>query len=158
MDIPICSTKKGTALSRVIQKGKATVVDKAPMTNKLAFEALDRILRDLTGKDQPMGGMCMLLCGDFQQILPVIQGGTRGNIVDSCLKKSFLWDQVVVKHLQWQTAFQLYIYRDSKYTCPIAQVEVMCTELWIPVLSYRLWLWIPVHTAYLHYTEVMLYS
>ena len=41
MDIPICSIKKGTALSRVIQEGKATVVDEAPMTNKLAFEALD---------------------------------------------------------------------------------------------------------------------
>ena len=99
MDIPICSIKKGTALSRVIQEGKATVVDEAPMTNKLAFEALDRTLRDLTGKDQLMGGMCMLLCGDFRQILPVIQGGTRGNIVDSCLKKSFLWEHVVVKHL-----------------------------------------------------------
>ena len=86
MDIPICNIKKGTALSRVIQ-GKATVVDEAHMTNKLAFEA---------GKDQPMGGMCMLLCGDFRQILPVIQGGTRGNIVDSCLKKSFLWDHVTV--------------------------------------------------------------
>ena len=101
MDIPICSIKKGTALSRVnwvIQEGKATVVDKAPMTNKLAFEALDRTLRDLTGKDQPMGGMCMLLCGDFRQIFPVIQGGTRGNIVSSCLKKSFLWEHLVVKH------------------------------------------------------------
>ena len=99
MDIPLCSIKKGTALSRVILEGKATVVDEAPMTNKLAFEALDRTLRDLTGKERPMGGMCMLLCGDFRQILPVIQGGTRGNIVDSCLKKSFLWDHIIVKHL-----------------------------------------------------------
>ena len=57
-----------------MQEGKATVVDEAPMTNKLAFEALDRTLKDLTGKSQPMGGMCMLLCGDFRQILPVIQG------------------------------------------------------------------------------------
>ena len=57
MDIPVCSIKKSTALSRVIQEGKATVVDEAPMTNKLAFEALDHTLRDLTGKDQPMGGM-----------------------------------------------------------------------------------------------------
>ena len=73
------------------------------MTNKLAFEALDRTLRDLTGKDQPMGGMSMLLCGDFRQILPVIQGGTRGNTVDSFLKKSFLWDHVKVKHLYTQT-------------------------------------------------------
>ena len=86
MDIPICSIEKCTALSRIIQEGKATVVDEAPMTNKLAFEALDRTLRDLTGKNQPIGGMRMLLCGDFRQILPVIQGGTIGNIVDSCLK------------------------------------------------------------------------
>ena len=88
MDIPICSTKKGTALSRVIKEGKTTVVDEAPMTNKLRFEALDRTLRDLTGKDQPMEGMCMLLCRDFKRILPIIQGGTRGNIVDSCPKRS----------------------------------------------------------------------
>ena len=111
MDIPICSIKKGTALSRVIQEGKATVVDEAPMTNKLAFEALDRTLRDLTGKDQPMGGMCMLLCGDFRQILPVIQGGTRGNIVDSCLKKSFLWEHVVVKHLN--TNMRVHLHGDE---------------------------------------------
>ena len=79
------------------------------MTNKLAFEALDCTLRDLTGKDQPMGGMCMLLCGDFRQILPVIQGGTRGNIVDSCLKKSFLWDHVVVKHLHTNMRVHLHV-------------------------------------------------
>ena len=96
MDIPICSIKDGTALSGVIQEGKAT--NCTIMTNKLAFEALDHTLRDLTGKDKPMGGMCMLLCGDFIQILPVIQGGTRGNS-NSYLEKSFLWDHVLVKHL-----------------------------------------------------------
>ena len=111
MDVPICSIKKGTALCRVIQEGKATVVDEAPMTNKLAFEAMDRTLRDLTGKDRPMGGICMLLCGDFRQILPVIQGGTRGNIVDSCLKKSFLWDHVIVKHLH--TNIRVHLHGDE---------------------------------------------
>ena len=43
------------------QEGKATVMDEAPMINKLALEALDCTLRDLTGKSQPMGGMYMLL-------------------------------------------------------------------------------------------------
>ena len=42
----------------------------------------------------------MLLCGDFRQILPVVHGSTRGNIIDSCVKKSFLWEHTVVKHLQ----------------------------------------------------------
>ena len=111
MNIPVCSIKKGTALCRVIQEGKATVVDEAPMTNKHAFEALDRTLRDLTGNSQPMGGMCMLLCSDFRQILPVIQGGTRGNIVDSCLKKSYLWDHIVVKHLH--TNMRVHLHGDE---------------------------------------------
>ena len=70
----------------------------------------------------------MLLCGDFRQILPVIQGGTRGNIVDSCLKKSYLWNHMVVKHLDTnmrvhlhgdeaagEFASQLLVIRDSKY-------------------------------------------
>ena len=56
------------------------------MTYKVAFEALDRTLQDLRSNDQPMGGICNLLCGDFRQILPVIQGIARGNIVNSCLK------------------------------------------------------------------------
>ena len=41
MDIPIYNIKKGTALSRVVQEGKASVVDEASMTNKIAFEVLD---------------------------------------------------------------------------------------------------------------------
>ena len=65
MDIPICSNIKDTALCRVIQEGKAIVVVEEPMTNELAFEAPDNNLGDLTGNNQPMGGKCMLLCGDF---------------------------------------------------------------------------------------------
>jgi len=62
MDIPVCIIKRGTALCKVIQEAKAFVVDKASMTNRHAFEALDRTLRDLTGNDHPMGGICALLC------------------------------------------------------------------------------------------------
>ena len=98
-DVPVCNIKKGTALCKVIQDCKAIIIDEAPMTNKLAFEALDRTLQDLTGYAKPMGGICTLLCGDFRQILPVIQGGTRGNIVNSCLKRSYLWDHVLIKTL-----------------------------------------------------------
>ena len=47
VDIPVCSIKKGTSLCKVIQEAKAIVIDEAPMTNRHAFEALDRSLRDL---------------------------------------------------------------------------------------------------------------
>jgi len=99
MDIPVCSIRRGTALCKVIQEAKVIVLDKAPMTNRHAFEALDRTLKNLTANDHPMGGICTLLCGDFRQVLPVIPRRTRGNIVDACVKKSYLWDNVVVKHL-----------------------------------------------------------
>ena len=111
MDIPVCSIKKGTALCKVIQEAKAIAVDEAPMTNRRAFEALDCTLRDLIGNSQPMEGISMLLCGDFRQILPVIPCGTRGNIVDVCLKMSHLWDSVVVKHLH--TNMRVYLCGDQ---------------------------------------------
>ena len=53
------------------------------MTNKLSFKALDWTLKDLTGKSQPMGGSACCYVGHFRQILSVIQGDTRSNIVDS---------------------------------------------------------------------------
>ena len=96
-DVPLCNIKKGTTLCTLIQDCKAIVIDEAPMTHRVAFEALDSTLQDLKDDIRPMGGICTLLCGDFRQILPVIQGGTRGNIVNSCLKRSYLWDGVLIK-------------------------------------------------------------
>ena len=64
--------QKGTVLCRVIQEGKATVVDEAPMTNKLAFEALDSTLRDLTGKSQPMGCCCVGTLDRSYQLFRVV--------------------------------------------------------------------------------------
>ena len=65
MDIPMCGIKRGTALCRVIQEAKAIVVDERT-------GVLLKLWTALTDNNQPMGGICMLLCGDFRQILPVI--------------------------------------------------------------------------------------
>ena len=83
----------------------------------------------------------LLLCGDFRQILPVIQGGTRGNIVDSCLKKSFLWEHVTVKHLHTnmrvhlhgdeaagEFADQLLAIGDGKYPIDISPDRNLCLQ------------------------------
>lgn len=47
-----------------------------------------------------MGGIPLLLCGDFRQILPVVPSGTRGNIIDSTLKRSTLWPHVETHYLK----------------------------------------------------------
>ena len=39
------------------------------MSHKRAFEALDRTLRDIRESDQIMGGLPVILAGDFRQTL-----------------------------------------------------------------------------------------
>ena len=39
-----------------------------------------------------------MLCEDFRQIAPVIRSGTRANIINTCVKKLYLWKEV--KHLK----------------------------------------------------------
>lgn len=106
-DQPMCSIKKRTSLARLIKECCAIVIDEAPMTNKLVFEALHRSLCDITGKNEPMSGIATLLCGDFRQILPVVVGGTRANIVNSCIKSSMLW--LCITPLQLRTNMRVYL-------------------------------------------------
>ena len=96
---PTGKISRGSALARKIQQCRLIVVDEAPMAHKSNYEALNLTLRDLCDPDRPMGGIPMLLCGDFRQLLPVVKGGTRSNIVNASLKKSHLWHHITVRHL-----------------------------------------------------------
>ncbi|XP_003740984.1 uncharacterized protein LOC100902978 [Galendromus occidentalis] len=69
--------------------------DEAPMAPKTALETIDSLLQDIMKNTAPFGGKTIVLGGDFRQILPVVERGSRGQIVDSCLKYSDLW-----KHFQ----------------------------------------------------------
>lgn len=66
------------------------------MMHKHCFEALDRSLRDVIGttnpnaKDMPFGGKVIVFGGDFRQILLVIAGGTRQDIVHTSLNSSYI--------------------------------------------------------------------
>ena len=46
------------------------------------------------GCNQPFGGKVMLIGGDFRQVLPVVTRGTRAQITDATLLKSYIWDNV----------------------------------------------------------------
>lgn len=98
-DAPTCGIKRGTNLAKVIQETAAIIIDEAPMTHKAVYEAIDRTLQDITNSPRTMGGIPTLFCGDFRQILPVVPNGTRPNIIQACLKKSYLWQRISVKHL-----------------------------------------------------------
>lgn len=59
--------------------------------DKLVYEALDRSLRDIMQNDLPLGGKVVVFGGDFRQVLPVVQRGTRAQIVGAALNRSVLW-------------------------------------------------------------------
>lgn len=64
------------------------------MAHKGGFEALNRSLQDIRSNKNLMGGMTVLLAGDFRQTLPVVPRGTRADEIKMCLKSSFLWPRV----------------------------------------------------------------
>jgi hypothetical protein len=95
-----CAIKKGSDTARLVQMAKLIVWDEAPMSHKYAFEALDRTLRDLMENDVSFGGKVVVVVGDFKQVPPVVQHGSRNQIIQASLKKSYLWKYMRVLKLK----------------------------------------------------------
>ncbi|XP_020987992.1 uncharacterized protein LOC107493251 [Arachis duranensis] len=93
----VCRIKKDSPKVEVVWLADLIILDEALMTNKLAFEALDRTLRDIMvsvsdrNKDLPFGGKVVVLGGDFRQVLLVIPKGSRAEIVMASINSSVLW-------------------------------------------------------------------
>ncbi|UYV80245.1 hypothetical protein LAZ67_18002138, partial [Cordylochernes scorpioides] len=75
---------------------------------RIALEALDRTLQDIRDDPQPMGGLVVLLAGDFRQTLPVVTRGTPADELNACLKSSYLWSHIVKMHLTVNMRVQLH--------------------------------------------------
>ena len=78
------------------------IVDEAPMLHRKNLEAMDRTFRDRRSNEDVIGSLPTLMCGDFRKmILPyVVRGVTRANVVDACLKRSELWQNVTIYNLK----------------------------------------------------------
>lgn len=63
------------------------------MTRRQAVEALDNSMRDIMSQPgRPFGGKAIVSGGDFRQVLPVVRKGSRVQIVDASLCRSYLWE------------------------------------------------------------------
>lgn len=89
---PSCSITKQSNVGKVLQDCKLIVWDESTMAHKGAFEAVSRTLQDIRSNKSVMGGVTVLLAGDFRQTLPVIPRGTRADEIKACLKSSYLWN------------------------------------------------------------------
>ncbi|GBP93700.1 hypothetical protein EVAR_68193_1 [Eumeta japonica] len=82
------------------------------MSHKRAIEALDRTIKNIKDNRHIMGGMVVLLAGNFRQTLPVINKGTPAVEINACLKASVLW--VHVKKFCLTTNMQVQLHNDSQ--------------------------------------------
>ena len=90
----ICSITRNSKEAEQFRNCKFIVWDECTMAHKYALEAVDRMLRDIVNYRKPMGGITLLLSGDFRQILPVVRRGTKADHINACLKTSILWKYI----------------------------------------------------------------
>lgn len=96
-----CTITQGSDQANLIKAASLIIWDEAPMMSRHCFEALDRSMADLIGNNDnlPFGGKVVVLGGDFRQVLPVIHGAGRPEIVLASLNSSHLWKHVKVLKL-----------------------------------------------------------
>lgn len=97
----LCRIKPKSDLAMLIKEASLIIWDEAPMMSKFCFESLDKSLSDIIGniENKVFAGKVVVFGGDFRQVLPVIKGAGRAEIVLSALNASYLWDHCKVLKL-----------------------------------------------------------
>ncbi|XP_076888554.1 uncharacterized protein LOC143539011 [Bidens hawaiensis] len=94
-----CVIERGSDDAELLQKTKLIIWDEAPMTHKHAFQALDRSCKDVLESKLLFGGKVVVFGGDFRQIFPVIQKGSRQQIVKATQCSSYFWNECRILRL-----------------------------------------------------------
>ena len=96
-----CNISRGSDLGELVKEANLIIWDETPMMSKHCFESLDRTLRDIMNNpgDKPFGGKVIVFGGDFRQVLPVINGAGREEIVFAALNSSYIWEHCKVLEL-----------------------------------------------------------
>ncbi|KAL1333322.1 uncharacterized protein [Arachis hypogaea] len=101
----VCNIKQNSELAELLKQTKLIIWDEASMVHRYSVEAVDKSLRDIMSSTNnnnanlPFGGKVVVSGGDFRQILPVIPGGGRTEIVNASIYSSYIWDYCSVLRL-----------------------------------------------------------
>ncbi|KAK1680955.1 hypothetical protein QYE76_041803 [Lolium multiflorum] len=93
-DYSMCGFTKQSGTAEVLKQASLIIWDEVAMTKRQAVETLDRSLQDIMGCPLPFGGKVVVFGGDFRQVLPVVTRGTRAQITDATLLRSYIWENI----------------------------------------------------------------
>ena len=82
-----------------LHEADVIIWDEASMIPKKGLEIANRTLQDICFNNLPFGGKLLILGGDFRQILPVVKGGSKEDIIQETMKFSDLWSSFKVMKL-----------------------------------------------------------
>ena len=93
------SKNPNNALYQILKRAKILLWDEATMSDKHILHTIDRCLQDIMNNNKPFGGKLVIFGGDFRQTLTVVEGGGRAEIIEHCIKSSYLWSDINVRKL-----------------------------------------------------------
>jgi PIF1-like helicase len=95
-----CTISRGSKQAQLLQQTDLIIWAEALMQHHHLHEAVNRTLKDILQSDKPFGGVPVVFGGDFHQILPVIEKGSRPQILGASLQCSVLWQHIKILHLK----------------------------------------------------------
>ena len=102
--------------TEIITKTDILIIDEISMLHDFRLDMLDLILRRVRDKDEPFGGIQVVMSGDFFQLPPVNRGDSRGG-------------GFVVYSQVWQDAQPTILYLDRQYRQTDDQLLSILTAL-----------------------------
>ncbi|TVU07276.1 hypothetical protein EJB05_47325, partial [Eragrostis curvula] len=86
-DESMCNFTKQSGTAELLHSARLLIWDEVAMTKRQSIECLDRSLQDIMGCDEPFGGKIMTgsSCGPR---------GTRAQITNAILQRSYIWDWI----------------------------------------------------------------
>jgi len=90
---------EGPLYAAMLREVPLFIVDEASMVPLHAYNAVDKLLRDINVIDTMFGGRVFLWGGDFRQVLQVVQHDHPITIIERSIKKSINWAYVKKYHL-----------------------------------------------------------
>jgi hypothetical protein len=86
-------------LALFLKASSLIIWDESASTNKFNIESVNILMQDLMGNKLLFGGEVVVFGGDFRQTLPVVEQGSRADIISVCISSSFIWPLLIKKQL-----------------------------------------------------------